>query len=110
MATKKAKRARGIAKREAEETERRESGLRFLRLSQAERSQQRAKAEEDRKKRAIVKSKRLARAHEAAKESKPGSYKTIGEQVDVAKSSHKNKRKKQYQKARGPKQEVSPDG
>lgn len=108
MATKKQKRARGIAKREAEETERRDSGLRFLKLAQAERSQQRAKAEEDRKKRAIVKSKRLARAHEAAKESKPGDYKTVGEAPP--RSTPKNKRKKQYQQARGPKQEVSPDG
>lgn len=107
MATKKQKRLAGIAKRETEEAERRESGLRFLRLSQAERSQQRAKAEEDRKKRAVAKSKRLARAHEASKISKPGNHQTVEEQVKVEKPATKNKRKKQYHKARGPKQEVS---
>jgi hypothetical protein len=107
VATKKQKRTAGIAKREAEEAERRESGLRFLRLSQAERAEQRGKAEEDRKNRAIAKSKRLARAHEAAKSSKPGTHKTVGELTDVSKASPKNKRRKQYQKARGPKQEVS---
>jgi len=107
MATKKQKREAGIAKREKEEAERRERGLHFLKLAQAERAEERRKAEEARKARAIAKSKRLARAHEAAKGSKPGQHKTVGEQTNVAKAATKNRRKKQYQKARGRQQEAS---
>lgn len=101
MATKKQKRARGIAKREAFENEQRERGLHFLKLAQDERRAKKAEAKE----RAIAKSKRLARAHEAAKGSKPNSFKTVGEQVNVSKTANKNRRKKQYNKARNKMQE-----
>lgn len=65
MATKKQKRERGIAKRQAFEAEERERGLHFLKLAQEERRREREKAEEVRKDRAIAKSKRLAKAHKA---------------------------------------------
>lgn len=68
MATKKQKRERGIAKREAEEAELRASGLHFLKLAQAGRAAEREKADQARKDRAIVKSKRLAKVHAREKE------------------------------------------
>lgn len=106
MATKKQKRAAGIAKREKEEAENRERGLHFLSLAQSERAAERSKAEASRKERAVAKSKRLARAHEAAKASKPGEHKTAD-----AVAAPKNKqgrygragsRKKQFNKAKNP--------
>lgn len=71
MATKKQKRERGIAKREAEETERKARELHFLKLAQTERAERKKKADEERKQRAIEKSKRLAKSHRAAKMAKP---------------------------------------
>jgi hypothetical protein len=63
MATKKQKRAAGIAKREAEEQERRQRGLEFLRLDQERRTADRKKAEDARIERAKAKSKKLAQKH-----------------------------------------------
>lgn len=103
MATKKQKRLAGIAKREAEEAERREAGLKQLALAQAGRAAERAKAEEARKERAIQKSQKLAaayRAKKAAEASKPGQHKAIP--VSQNKSGASG-RKKKYQKARNPK-------
>lgn len=104
MATKKQKRLNGIAKRERKEAERREAGLKQLRLAQAGRAAERAKAEEARKERAIQKSQKLAaqhRAKKAAEASKPGQHKTVGP-VPQNKSGASG-RKKRYQKARNPK-------
>ena len=78
MATKKQKRERGIAKRQAFEAETRENGLAFLRLAQAGRAAERAKAEEARKQRAITKSKRLAKTHQREKQG-VASYKPLPE-------------------------------
>jgi hypothetical protein len=109
VATKKQKRLAGIAKREQEEAERRERGMHFLKMAQAERAEERAKAEAARKERAIAKSKRLARAHEAAKESKPGLHRTADKITKPRgkKLQNNSKRKKQYTKSRGQTQEAS---
>lgn len=102
MATKKQKREAGIARREAEEKERRDRGQHFLKLAQAQRAEERRKNDEARKERAIAKSQRLARAHEAAKASKPGANVTADQiKKPRGKKPHNNvKRKKQYTKAR----------
>ncbi len=63
MATKKQKREAGIAKREAEEKERRERGLHFLSLAQQERIAQKKKADEAALARKKKVSKRLAKQH-----------------------------------------------
>lgn len=68
MATKKQKRARGIAKREAFEAELRASGQHFLKLAQDQRRVDREKEDKLRKDRAIAKSKRLAAQHKHVKE------------------------------------------
>lgn len=68
MATKKQKRAAGIAKREVFEAEQRERGMHFLKLSQEEHRANKEKAETVRKERAIAKSKRLAAEHQRKKE------------------------------------------
>lgn len=101
MATKKQKREAGIARREKEEKENRERGMHFLSLAQAGRAESRRKAEEARKDRVVAKSKRLARAHEAAKASKPGIHRTADriEKTNGKKPQNNTKRKKQYQKA-----------
>ena len=67
MATKKQKRERGIAKRMQEEAERREREQHFLKLAQAQRAEQKRKADEARLARAKAKSKRLAKTHQAEK-------------------------------------------
>lgn len=67
MVTKKQKRERGIAKREAEDKERRAREQHFLALAQAERAAERKKADDASKARAIAKSKKLAKEHEAKK-------------------------------------------
>lgn len=110
MATKKQKRLAGIAKREKFEAEQRERGQHFLRLAQAERAAERAKAEEARKERAKKRSQQLAAAHrakQAAEQSKPGQHKTVAP-VSQNKRGASGRRKK-YQKAReGKKQHISP--
>lgn len=104
MATKKQKRLAGIAKREKEETERRENGLKQLRLAQAGRAAERAKADETRKERAVQKSQKLAAAHrakKAAEASKPGQHKTVGPVTQN--NSGASGRRKKYMKAKNPK-------
>lgn len=105
MTTKKQKRLNGIAKREREEAERREDGLKQLRLAQTGRAAERAQADEARKGRAIQKSQKLAaqhRAKKAAEQSKPGQHKTVG--ATSQNRSGASGRKKRVQKARNPKQ------
>lgn len=104
MTTKKQKRLNGIAKREKEEAERREDGLKQLRLAQTGRAAERAKADAAHKERAIQKSQKLAaqhRAQKAAEQSKPGQHKTVG--PTSQNKSGASGRKKRFQKARNPK-------
>ncbi len=68
MATKKQKRERGIARREAFEAEQRERNQHFLKLSQDQRTAERKAAEEARIARAKAKSKKLAKQHRQQKE------------------------------------------
>lgn len=104
MTTKKQKREAGIARREQEEKESRERGLHFLALAQAERAEERRKADKARRDRAIATSKRLARAHEAAKASKPGDHKTADKVVPQTPGRSRGRmgktRNKKYQKSR----------
>lgn len=104
MTTKKQKRERGIAKRQAFEEEQRQNGLKFLRQAQAQRADEKKKAEEARKERVKKTSQRLAaehRAKKAAEQSKPGSHKTVGPVTQNR--SGASGRKKRYQKAKNPK-------
>ena len=75
MATKKQKRERGIAKRMQEEAERREREQHFLKLAQAQRAEQKRKADEARLARAKAKSKRLAKTHRAQKKAEQNGVK-----------------------------------
>lgn len=67
MATKKQKRAAGIAKREAFEEEERQRNQHFLQISRDQRRAERERAEQARKDRAIAKSKKLAKQHRREK-------------------------------------------
>lgn len=105
MATKKQKRLAGIAKREAEEAERRERGLHFLKLAQDERREKKAEAEKARKDRAIAKSQKLAQQHrakKAAEMSKPGLHK-VATSGRTQNSSGASGRRKKFNKAKNPK-------
>jgi len=86
VATKKQKRARGLAKRAAFEKEERERGLHFLKLEQQRRAEEHRRAEEAKHDIKVKKAKRLAKEHEASKGEDPeamrqkakGSYKSKG--------------------------------
>lgn len=112
MATKKQKRERMEAKWAQEDAERRERDQMILRQTQELRRQERARAEKDRKDRAIAKSKRLAKAHEdekdrqaraeeAAKASKPGLHRNADGLLSSKKIGNHNKRRKvQFNRSR----------